>query len=257
MQKKLIIANWKMHFNIHEASLLVHKLASIIKMHNDVEVVLAPSFLALPAISLQINHRQFKLAAQDCDWHDEGAYTGAVSATMLRGLVEYVIIGHSERRNVYHEYHSETRKKVQAAVRNGLKPVLCIGENAHEKADGETKHVIHDQIVSGLANLTTGDLKDLTIAYEPVWAIGTGNNSRPDDVEKIVGYIRRNIETLYGEKAAKRTKVLYGGSCNNYNAEVYLSLRGVDGLLVGGASLIAEEFASIVDVAHNVGKHNK
>jgi triosephosphate isomerase (TIM) len=254
MRKKIIAGNWKMHFTTHDASLLVHKLTPIVPIHADVEVILAPSFLALSTLSLQINHRQFKLAAQNCDWRDEGAFTGEVAATMLRGLTSHVIIGHSERRHVFHEHHTEIRKKVQAVIRNGMRPILCVGETATEKADGETKHVLHDQIVSGLANLTSEELGELVVAYEPVWAIGTGNNARPEDAASAVGYIRQTITSLYGQAASDMVRVLYGGSTKASNAKTYLDIDGVDGLLVGGASLVAEEFAAIVTAAHSQHK---
>lgn len=252
--KTLIIANWKMYLNTHQASVLLHKLAEKTPVHNDVVTVLCPNIMTLQSLSLQVNHRQFKLGAQNCYWRDEGAYTGEVSATMLRGLVDYVLVGHSERRHVFGEREQDIRHKVQAVIRNGMKPVLCVGETARERADGETHHVLHDQLVSGLLNVTSEEFSRIVIAYEPVWAIGTGQTATPDDLKDTVKTIRRQIKALYGEDASKNVTILYGGSVSSDNSSNFLNVRGVDGLLIGGASLKADEFASIVEKAHNSHK---
>ncbi len=253
-RKKLIVANWKMHLNTQQASMLLHKLTEEVPVHNDVQTVLCPNIMVLQSLSVQMNYRQFKLGAQNCYWRDEGAYTGEVSATMLRGLVDYVIIGHSERRHIFHEHERDIRHKVQAAFRNGIKPILCVGETAHEHADGETLHVLHDQVVSGLLNVTSEEVADLTIAYEPVWAIGTGVAVKPTDLRKATSAIRKQIVALYGKHAGESVRILYGGSVTSENCEDILATEGVDGLLVGGASLKAPEFASIVSKAHNSHK---
>lgn len=250
MTKKLIVGNWKMNLNMHEASLLVHSLAKEIPIHRDVEVVLCPNLLTLQSLSLQINHRQFKLGAQNAYWRDHGAFTGEVSATMLHGLVKYILVGHSERRHIFHEHDKDIRHKVQAVVRNRMTPILCVGETAAERTDGETLHVLHDQIVSGLLNVTSEEVADIVIAYEPVWAIGTGNSASPHDVQAAIDVIRKQVASLYGKKAAETVRVLYGGSVSTDNAGDYLSVRGVDGLLIGGTSLKAHDFASIVKTAH-------
>jgi triosephosphate isomerase len=254
-RKKLIVGNWKMNLNTHEASLYLHKLASSIKPHRDVEIVLAPTLLALQSLSLQIDRKQFKLAVQNLYWRDHGAYTGEVSATQLQGVVDYAIIGHSERRHIFGETDKEIRHKVQAAIRNKIKPILCIGETATERADGETSDVIHDQLLGGLANLTADELSDVTVAYEPVWAIGTGKSANPADLRDAVKAIRRQLAHLYGDSAAEAVRVLYGGSVSSSNAADYLNTEGVDGLLIGGASLEAHTFTDIIKKAHdNSGK---
>lgn len=249
-RKKIIVGNWKMNLGIHEASIFVHHLSKVISVHHDVEVVLSPTTLALQPLSLQINRRQFKLAAQNFYFRDYGAFTGEVSASQLRGLVEYALVGHSERRHVFHEHDKVIRDKVQAAIRNHLRPILCVGETAHERAQGETTEVLHDQIVAGLANITSSDLEHVVIAYEPVWAIGTGNNASPDDVVKAIRTIRSQIRHLFGEAASREIRVLYGGSVKSDSAAAYLGTEGVDGLLVGGASLNQHEFTAIVESAH-------
>jgi len=248
--KKLIVGNWKMNLNTHEASLYVHKLASQVKVHRDVEIVLAPTLLALQSLSLQIDRRQFKLAVQNLYWRDSGAFTGEVSASQLRGVVDYAIVGHSERRHIFGETNKDVCNKVQAAVRNDIKPILCIGETANERTDGEANAVLHDQLVAGLANITSEELAEVTVAYEPVWAIGTGNNALPDDVKKAVTAIRNQVKHLYGAEAAKAIRVLYGGSVTLDSAADYLAIAGIDGLLIGGASLDAHAFNGIIEKAH-------
>lgn len=255
-RKSLIVGNWKMHHNVHRASLLLHSLSKQVEVHHDVEVVLCPTLLTLQSLSLQVNHRQFKLGAQNCYWRDEGAYTGEVSASQLHGLVDYIIIGHSERRHIFGETEKDIRAKVQAVIRNGMKPILCVGETAQQRVDDETKHVIHDQLASGLANVTSEEIDHIVVAYEPVWAIGTGNNATTHDVEKVAEIIHAQVAALYGDKAAGGLRILYGGSTNDQNAADYLSIERIDGLLVGGASLTAHSFAKIVDVAHNKRKDN-
>lgn len=252
--KKLIIGNWKMNLGVHESSLYVHRLAKSIKTHRNVEVVLAPSMLALQTLSVQVNYRQFKLAAQNFYWRDHGAFTGEVSASQLRGIVSYGLVGHSERRHVFHETDKDTRAKVAAAIRNGIRPVLCVGETAGERANGETRDVIHDQLLGGLANVTSEELTQVVIAYEPVWAIGTGNNALPTDVIEAIVSIRAQLKHLYGAKAAQEVQVLYGGSVSAESAADYLALQEVDGLLVGGASLDEAVFTAIVEKAHKSGK---
>lgn len=255
-RKQLVVGNWKMHLNVHEASMLVHKLAKLVDTHRDVEVVLCPTFLTLQSLSLQIDRRQFKLGAQNCYWRDEGAYTGEVSATQLSGLADYVIVGHSERRHIFGELERDIRAKVQAVIRNNMRVILCVGETAQQRVDDETKHVIHDQLTSGLANVTSEEIKDVIIAYEPVWAIGTGKNASVEDVTNVATLIHRHVATLYGDKAADSLHIIYGGSSNDENAEQYLSIDRIDGLLVGGASLNAHSFAKMAAVAHNKRKRN-
>ena len=248
--RKLIVGNWKMNLGIHEASLFVHHLTARIAVHHDVEVVLAPTSLALQPISLQINRRQFKLAAQNFYWRDFGPFTGEISAAQLRGLVEYGIVGHSERRHVFHEHDKDIRSKVQAAIRNHIRPILCIGETAHERSQGETGDILRDQLTGGLANITSDEIEQVVIAYEPVWAIGTGNNATPDDVSRAIRLIRGHIKHMFGAEAARMVRVLYGGSVTADSAPTYLATEGVDGLLVGGASLKQHDFAAIVASAH-------
>ena len=248
--KRLIIGNWKMNHDVHGASMYLHKLSDKIQVRRDVEVVVAPTMLALQTLSVQVNLRQIKLAAQNFYWRDSGAYTGEVSATQLRGIVQYGIVGHSERRYLFGETDKDTRAKVQSAIRNRIRPILCIGETIQERTNGETEMVLHDQLVGGLANVTSEELDQVVIAYEPVWAIGTGVNAKPDDVARAIKAIRSQLTHLYGKKSAESVQVIYGGSVTDSSASDYLALPDIDGLLIGASSLDAYMFDEIVKKAH-------
>lgn len=255
-KKTLIVANWKMNLNVHDASLLLHRLNEHIRTHKGIEVVLAPSVVCLQPLSLQIDHRKFGLAAQNAFHHDEGPYTGEVSFSMLRGLVDYVIIGHSDRRYKFGESLETVRDKVAACVRNNITPLLCVGETKQERLDGETMQVLHDQVVTALSNLTSTEVENIVIAYEPVWALSNGKDfaqheiPTPDLISKAIATIRNNIRNLYGKKVAENVRVLYGGSTSAATAAGLLSAKGVNGFLVGGASLNYREFSGITEAAY-------
>lgn len=255
MRRTLIVGNWKMNLNTSQSSLLLHRLHERIKIHRDIEVVLAPSMLVLQPLSMQIDRRKFRLAAQNAYHKDEGAFTGEVSFTMLRDLVHYVIVGHSERRYKFDEGLPMIRDKVAACVRNQISPILCVGETKQERIDRETTQVLHDQVTSALRNVTAAEMGQVVIAYEPVWALSSGTDylhhetPKPEEIAKAVATIRRNVANLYGKKAAEKLRVLYGGSANAGSAKALLSIEGVDGLLVGGASLNYHEFAGMVSAA--------
>ena len=248
MKRLLIVANWKMNLNTSQASLLLHRLHERIKIYRNIEVVLAPSMLVLQPLSLQIDRRKFRLAAQNAYHKDEGAFTGEVSFTQLRDLVHYVIIGHSERRIYFGENLDMIRDKVTAAVRNEITPILCVGETKTEHRAGETKQVLHDQITTALSNLTAREVAKIVIAYEPVWAISTfdGQLAKPSQIEPVFDYIRSQIAALYGKKTSQSTRVLYGGSVDENTARAYMDIDGCDGVLVGGASLNYHKFSEII-----------
>jgi triosephosphate isomerase len=254
MKRTLIIGNWKMNLNVQDASILMHRLDQRIKIYRDIEIVVAPTYLCIQPLSLDIDHRKFRLAAQDGYQKDEGAFTGEVSFTMLRDLVHYGIVGHSARRIYFNESLEIVRDKVQAAVRNRIVPILCIGETKQERSAGETKRVVHDQLTTAIANLTADDVSKIVIVYEPVWAISTfdGEIAKPDDMQDQIDFIRYEIKELYSETVAEDVRVLYGGSVNDSDAQAYLSLRGCDGVLVGAASLNYEKFSGIVDSAYRL-----
>ncbi len=254
MKKTLIVANWKMNLTTHQASTLVHRYNQVITGHQNIEVVIAPSTLSLQPLSIELDRRKFRLAAQDAYPKDEGPYTGEVSFAMLRDLVHYCIVGHSARRVYFGESLELIRDKVGAAVRNGICPIICIGETKHERDSGETKQVIHDQITTALKNITSDELETIVIAYEPVWAISTfqGEVAKPDDMQKAIDYIRFQIKELYGAHAAEVVRVIYGGSVNEQDVRAYLELPGCDGVLVGAASLNYAKFGAIVDSAYRL-----
>lgn len=257
-KKYLIVGNWKMNLNIHEASVLVHHLDTSIRAYSDVEVVLAPHNLALQPISLQVDHRKFRLATQNAYHKDSGAYTGEVSFSMLRHMVHYAIIGHSERRLYFSESLETVRDKVAAAIRNDIMPILCVGETQQERNEGETKQVLHDQVVTALSNLTSEEVEKVVIAYEPVWAISTfgGEYAKPSDVQNSMRYIRKQVEELYGATVAQSIRVLYGGSVDDQIARGYLELPECNGALVGGASLNHHKFTEVVEVAHALAREH-
>lgn len=254
MKRTLIVANWKMHLNTHEASTLLHRYTQHIQTHRDIEVVVAPSLLSLQPLSVEVDRRKFRLAAQDAYHKDEGPFTGEVSFSMLRDLVHYSIVGHSARRIYFGESLETVRDKVAAAVRCGITPILCIGETKEERGDGETKQVIHDQLTTALSNVTSGDIENIVIAYEPVWAISTfdGEVAKPDDMKKAIEYIRYQIKELYGERASRAVRVIYGGSVDENDASAYLEIDGCDGALVGAASLNYAKFAAIIECAYRL-----
>ncbi len=246
-----------MNLNTSQASIMVHRLQERVRTHRNIEVVLAPSMLTLQPLSTQIDRRKFRLAAQNAYSKDEGAYTGEVSFTMLRELVHYVIVGHSERRIYFGETLPIVRDKVAAAIRNEIGPILCVGETQQEREDGQTKQVLHDQIATALSDLTSRDIDNVVIAYEPIWAISTfgGELAKPHDVEEAITFIRYQVEQLYGQKVAERMRVLYGGSVDDSIVSGYLAVPGCDGALVGGASLNPYKFAGIVEAAYHL-QHN-
>ncbi|MDB5182418.1 MAG: Triosephosphate isomerase [Candidatus Saccharibacteria bacterium] len=257
MRKLLIVGNWKMHLNTMQASILLHRLQERIRIYRDIEVVIAPSMLVLQPLSVQLDRRKFRLAAQNAYYKDDGPFTGEVSFTMLRELVHYAIIGHSERRHVFGETLPEVALKMEAAVRNGIIPILCVGETKTERLAGHTRRVLHDQVTTALKGLTGEDIENLVIAYEPVWALSDGDpthhvHTKPDDVAAAEKVIRHNITELYGKKAAENVRVLYGGSVTPDVARGYLDVPGIDGLLAGGASVNYAQFSGIVDAAYKM-----
>ena len=250
--KTYIVGNWKLNFTVGEASIYLHKLLKKLPNYRDIEVVVAPSSVALQPLSLQIDRHKMKLAAQNAFYRDYGAFTGEISFSQLRGIADYCIIGHSERRYIFREDDKMVAKKVAAAIRNRITPILCIGETESERAFGETKDVIRDQLIGGLSEVADDDLDKIIVAYEPVWAISSTKAAKlatPDEIGEVVKMIRQDLADTYGKEAAEKVPVLFGGSVNASNAGAYLMVPGVNGLLVGSAGLILDEFASIIEVA--------
>lgn len=253
--KSYIVGNWKMNFSVGESSVYLHKLLQKTRAFRDIEVVVAPSTIALQPLSLQIDRKKIRLAAQNANAHDFGAYTGEVSCTQLRGIVDYCIFGHSERRHLFHETTKDIRAAVSAAIRNQITPILCLGETATERTFGETYDVLRDQLLSGLSEVSSEDIHKVIIAYEPVWAISTTSEAHlaaPDDVSEVVQFLRQLLTDTYGKKIATSIPILYGGSVRPSNAGAYLTIPEVNGLLIGGASLIADQFIEIIETAKRV-----
>ena len=253
--KTYVVGNWKLNFNVGEASIYLHKLQKKLPIYRDVEVVIAPALVALQPLSLQIDRHKMKMAAQNAFYQDYGAYTGETSFNQLRGLVDYVIVGHSERRYIFGEDDKMVSKKVAAAVRNKITPILCIGETESERAYGETADVIRDQLLSGLRDVSEEDIEKVIIAYEPVWAISSVRGAKiasPDEVAEVVKLIRGILKEIYGDKVVENVAILYGGSVNPSNAGAYLTVPGVNGLMFAASSLILSEFVDIIDIAKRV-----
>ena len=254
--KTYIVGNWKLNFTVGEASIYLHKLQKKIPNYRDVEVVVAPTALCLQPLSLQLDRSKIKLAAQNAFYRDFGAFTGEISFAELSGLVKYCIIGHSERRYIFHEDDKTIAKKVSACVRNKITPILCIGETESERAFGETADVIRDQLLGGLSEVGDDDISKVMVAYEPVWAISSTKDAKiatPDEIAEVVKLIRSNLKEVYGAKIAENIPVLFGGSVKPTNAGAYLTVPGINGLLIGGASLILDEFTDIIETAKRVG----
>lgn len=254
MLKTFIVGNWKMNFTVGEASLFLHRLDEKIHPSRSLQIIVAPSTVALQPLSLQVDRRKIKLSAQNICAKDYGAYTGETSVSQLRSLVDYVIIGHSERRIMFHETDKDIKEKVSAAIRAGLSPIICIGETERERRDGETFDILRDELLSSISDVSLEDLEKVIFAYEPVWAISSTKNSRiasPDKISEVVKFLRETLSSTYGEKSDS-IPILYGGSVNPSNAAVYLSIPGVNGLLIGGSSLIASEFTAIIETAKSI-----
>ena len=244
MRTPVIAGNWKMNTPVGEAVALVRAMRAELDKVSNVEKVLCPPFVSLAPVGELIKGSSIKLGAQNLYFAEKGAYTGEVSALMLAGLCELVIIGHSERRQYFGETGEVVNKKVAAALGVGLKPILCVGEKLAENEAGKTEEVVSGQLKSSLAGIAS--LDGLIIAYEPVWAIGTGRAATGEQANETIAFIRRNISGLYDDKVAREIRILYGGSVTAANVAEFMPQPEIDGALVGGASLKAAEFLSIV-----------
>lgn len=243
---KVIIGNWKMNLTVPESTLLLERLVKTIKVDKNV-VAVCPSHLAIYSAQEISRTSDIEIGAQDAYFEDAGAFTGETSAHQLKGFIKYCIVGHSERRKHFGEGDKIVAKKAAACVRHDIIPIICVGESLHEKMDGLTKLVVTGQLEASLADLTKEEIAKSIIAYEPVWAIGTGHVCEPKKANEVISQIRDLIRALYGEKTAENVHIIYGGSVNSKNAEEFLKESKIDGLLVGGASLDYKEFTTIVN----------
>ena len=251
-RKPLIAGNWKMYKTGLQATELASRLKSLVSDVTDVDIMVAPPFTALGVVAGILRGSVIQLGAQDLFWEIEGAYTGEISAPMLKASgCTYVIIGHSERRQYFGETNATVNRKIPAALLEGLIPVVCIGESEAERESGQTFSVVQKQLDEGLAGMTSDEVQGLTIAYEPVWAIGTGKTATTDQAQEVHGFIRGRLETVYGNSVANAVRILYGGSVKPENIGDLITMADIDGALVGGASLDADSFAGIVRSSMN------
>jgi triosephosphate isomerase len=244
MRKPIIAGNWKMHTYIEQAATLVKDMMGDLSKIAGAEKVLCPPFVSLTTVGEIIQGSDIKLGAQNMYFEENGAYTGEIAPPMLAGLCEYVILGHSERRQYFAETDEIVNKKIHAAFKAGLKPIVCVGEKLEENEAGRTEEVVTRQVKGALAGINSP--RGMVIAYEPIWAIGTGKAATGDQANKVMGLIRRIVSELLGEQAAADMRIQYGGSVTGANIAEFVSQPEIDGGLVGGASLKAADFVEIV-----------
>jgi triosephosphate isomerase len=252
MRTPFIAGNWKMHKTVADAVKYAKEFRGLVKDMTGVEIVIAPPFTALHAACESLRNSNVGVSAQDLHWEREGAFTGAVSAAMIAETgAEYVIVGHSERRTLFGETDAMVNRKVGAAFANGLTPIVCIGETLDQRERNETFAVLDRQIRDGLDGVTSEQLVQLVIAYEPVWAIGTGRNATPAQAEDAHTHIRRRVQQWFGTEPSELCRIVYGGSVKPENIAELAGQPNVDGALVGGASLDVRAFADIVSRSRN------
>ena len=249
MRKKIVAGNWKMNKNLQEGLALVTELNGILAAEKPAcDVIIGTPFIHLAKASEVMDHKLMALSAQNCADKASGAFTGEVSAEMVKSTgAEFVILGHSERREYYHETYEILKEKVLLALANGLKVIFCIGESEKERDNGIQNQVVKAELEGSVFNLSADEFKNIVIAYEPIWAIGTGKTATADHAEEIHAYIRSVIADKYGKEIADDTSILYGGSCKPSNAGELFAKPDIDGGLIGGASLKAGDFKGIID----------
>jgi triosephosphate isomerase len=253
MSPPLVVANWKMNGGQSESLELARKIVADLKSKPTIaQVVLAPPFTGLAVVGKAVGESNIQLAAQNCHWQLNGAFTGEVSPAMLKELgCAFVILGHSERRHIFHETDSMIAQKVAPAIAQGMRPILCVGETLDERRSQRTFEVIDRQLESALKGLGNGAIDKIEIAYEPVWAIGTGHNATPEQIREVHTHIRKFLCASFGASIGSASRILYGGSVKPDNAAMITEIDEVNGLLVGGASLQAESFLPIVRAFSN------
>jgi triosephosphate isomerase len=247
MRRPIIAGNWKMFKTIPETRAFFSSFLPPVSAVSHCEIVIAPPFTALAAAAAAVSGSRVAISAQDVYWEKDGAFTGEVSISMLRDAgCTYTIIGHSERRQFFGETDETVNRKLRAAIAGGLQPIVCVGETLAERDAGTASEVVRRQVRQGLAQLTESDLSPMIVAYEPVWAIGTGRTATPEAAAEMHGEIRSTIRELWGGKAASAMRILYGGSVKPNNIQELMQREDIDGALVGGASLDPASFAAIV-----------
>ena len=247
MRRKVIAGNWKMNMLPGEAINFIEELTPAVANTQN-EVILCVPYTDLFYSLLNVQGTNIKIGAQNVHWEEKGAYTGEISAQMLKSIgVEYVIIGHSERRQYFAETDETVNKKIKSALANGLKPIVCVGETLEQREQGITEKIITDQVEKAFNGIELKNLENVIIAYEPIWAIGTGKTATKEDANTTIIQIRKKMAEMYGQNAAHRVIIQYGGSVKASNAKELFEMSDIDGGLVGGASLNAEEFSKIVN----------
>ena len=246
MRRKVIAGNWKMNMLPNEAIDFIQKLTPLVKDTKN-EVILCVPYTDLFYALLHVQDTNIKIGAQNMHWEEKGAYTGEVSAQMLKSIgVEYVIIGHSERRQYFAETDETVNKKIKSALAHGLKPIVCVGETLEQREAGETEKIVTNQIAKAFEGIASEALEKIIVAYEPIWAIGTGKTATKEDANNTIMQIRKKLAEIYGQNEAEGVIIQYGGSVKSSNAKELFEMSDIDGGLVGGASLKAEEFSKIV-----------
>ena len=246
MRKKIIAGNWKMNLDINESKQLIENIKNS-EFDKNKEVIIFPPYVSLQLAEEELKDTDIKLGAQNLCQYDDGAYTGEVSAKMLKALgVDSVLVGHSERRTIFSENDQVINTKVKQGLENGLRVVLCLGESEDIREEAKHEEFVREQILKGLDKIEA-KVGQLIIAYEPIWAIGTGKTCDPKDAEKMCKFIREQIASLYGQEFAEKTRILYGGSVKPENAKELLEKENIDGALVGGASLDSKKFLDIIN----------
>lgn len=247
MRKPIIAGNWKMNKTIKESLDMIEELKSY-DLDKNVEKVLCVPFLSLKDMKKACEGTDIKIGAQNMHWEESGAFTGEVSPIMLKELdIDYVIIGHSERRLYFNETDETVNKKVLKALEYNINPIMCVGETLEEKEAGNEKEVVKNQIVKGLKDVSFEDVEKIVVAYEPIWAIGTGKTASSDDANEMIGYIRQIIEEIYNNNVKEKVRIQYGGSVKPSNVSELMKKEEIDGALVGGASLNAQDFKDLVN----------
>jgi triosephosphate isomerase len=250
MRKPMVAGNWKMNKGLYETRDLIREMYPVLRAVEDVEIVVCPPFVGLGVARREVDESTIKLGAQNMHWADSGAFTGETSPLMLKELCEYVILGHSERRAMFGETDETVNKKTLAALAHGLKPIVCVGETLEENQSGITAEVVSRQVRAGLEGLTQEQAEQVVIAYEPVWAIGTGLAATPEGANAVhKDVIRPILREMFGEEIGDGMRILYGGSVNPGNAAELFGQSDIDGGLIGGASLKAESFIALVKAA--------
>ena len=249
MRKKIVAGNWKMNLNYDEVSSLVDEILKLYSRDDNVEVILSPPFVYLDKVIRSCaNHDHVCIASQNCSEYNNGAYTGEVSARMLNSIgVNYVIIGHSERRSIFNESNENLNLKITQALQNNLKIIFCCGENIEQRESGEYLQVIRKQLEETILSLDQNSLSKIVIAYEPIWAIGTGKTASSVQAQEIHSFIRSLISNKFGTEISNNTSILYGGSCKPTNSKELFSQSDIDGGLIGGASLQSSDFVTIIN----------